>query len=100
MNRKRPIRRMGTLVSQVMAQRGYGQRSTGDQLQNVVSGAVSPHLRSSLRVGNLRSGVLYIYASDSVTLQQLTFEKRTILRRLQAEMPGSCIADLRLRVQT
>lgn len=100
MNRKRPIRRMGSLVNQLLAQRGYGQRLAADQLHSLVSAAVAPHLRPALQVGHLRGGILYLYAQDSVTLQQLTFEKRAILRHLQAELPDSRIKDLRLRLQS
>jgi len=48
----------------------------------------------------VRGGVLQIFASDSVTLQELTFRKRAILKRIQADLPDNKINDLRFRIQT
>ena len=61
---------------------------------------VGESLSDAFRVGNLRQGVLQVYASDSVTLQELNFRKRAILKRIQTEAPDSKITDLRFRVQS
>ena len=95
---KRPVRKIGSLIGQLMARRGYAQGFANDELQRMVEAAAGPAMAGSIRVGNLRSGVLQIYALDSVTLQELNFSKRQILRRIQAELPAGKVTDLRFRI--
>lgn len=93
------VRRIGSLVSQLMSRRGYVQAFAVDQLQHAIAAAVGDQLASSFRVGNLRDGVLHVYAADSVTLQELNFRKRAILLHLQQAVPCNRVTDLRFRIQ-
>ncbi len=93
-------KRIGTLIGQLLSRRGYAQVIAIQSLQIIVESEVGESLAKSIQVGNLRGGTLHIYAGDSVTLQELTFRKRALLKRLQTEMPENRIIDLRFRVQT
>ena len=93
------VRKLGALVSQLMSRRGYAQAGATDQLQATLNAAVGSDLAATTRVGKVRAGVLQIYATDSVTLQELNFQKRTILKRIQKELPHTKITDLRFRIQ-
>lgn len=97
---KPSVRRIGMLMSQLMARRGYAQVAINDDLHRTVAAAIGDPLGSCFQVGNLRKGVLQVYASDSVTLQELNFQKRSILKRIQQELPQSKVTDLRFRVQS
>jgi len=94
------IRPIGSIVNQLLSRRGYAQVSANERLQQVVADVVGPSLAGSFEVGNLRRGVLYIFAVDSVTLQELNFQKRSILHRVQQESPSNPIADVRFRIQS
>ncbi len=94
------VRRIGSLVSQLMSRRGYAQVLANDAIHQAIASVLDPHLSSSFQVGNLRSGVLQIYATDSVSMQELNFRKRAMLKHLQTTMPESHVTDLRFRVQT
>ena len=94
------VRRIGSLVSQLMSRRGYAQVFAGEELQRVIAAAIGQQLASSFQVGNLRKGVLQVYAADSVTLQELNFHKRAILKRLEQEVPDNKVTDLRFRIQS
>ncbi len=94
------VRRIGSLVNQLISRRGYAQVSANEQMMRVISLATGEQLQSAFRVGNLKNGVLQIYASDSVTLQELNFQKRTILKRLKSDLPDNKVTDLRFRIQT
>ena len=83
-----------------MSRRGYAQVTSNDELTQLIIDVVGPELGAAISVGNLRGGVLQIYAADSVTLQELNFQKRHILRRLQQSHPGSNVTDLRFRIQS
>ncbi len=93
-------KRLGSLVNQLIARRGYAQVFASESLQATLEAEVGLTLATSVRVGNVRAGVLQIFATDSVTLQELTFRKRAILNRFQADLPDNKINDLRFRVQS
>ncbi|MFG0263374.1 MAG: DUF721 domain-containing protein [Novipirellula sp. JB048] len=94
------VRKIGSLVNQLIARRGYAQVAVVDEIQAAVSALIDERIRSNIRVGNLKRGVLEIYASDSVTLQELNFQKRPILKKIQKAHPNSKITDLRFRIQS
>ncbi len=96
----RRIRKIGSLVSQLMSRRGYAQATVTDELQLSLAETVGETLRTSVRVGYVNRGVLQIYAADSVTMQELVFQKRSILTGIQTSMPQSNITDLKFKVQT
>ena len=93
------IRRIGSIINQLMARRGYASATVSDEFLGAIVNAIDQSLRSSVQVGNLRGGVLQVFASDSVTLQELNFQKRVILKRIQTDMPHSQVKDLRFRIQ-
>jgi hypothetical protein len=83
-----------------MARRGYAQLAANEALQQAVAEVMGSQLATAFRVGNLRKGVLQIYATDSVTLQEMNFRKRAILKHLQQTFPDSKVIELRFRVQS
>lgn len=93
------VRRIGSIVNQLMSRRGYAQVSANEEIARVIGLATGDQLKSAFRVGNLKNGVLQVYASDSVTLQELNFQKRSILKRLSSELPDNKVTDLRFRIQ-
>lgn len=94
------VQKIGTLVSQLMSRRGYAQVAATDEFQATIGVAVGGVLGSSISVGNLKKGVLHIYASDSVTLQELNFQKRSILKQIQKDLPQTNVTDLKFRIQS
>jgi len=94
------VRRIGSIVGQLISRRGYAQVSANEAIHQLLVLEVGPELGGGLQVGNLRQGVLHIYASDSVTLQELNFRKRGILKRIQRELPENKVKVLRFRIQT
>lgn len=94
------VRRIGSLVSQLISRRGYAQVSANETMQQIIVAEVGEQLGTGFQVGNLRRGVLHVYAVDSVTMQELNFRKRGILQRIQRELPDNKIKDLRFRIQS
>lgn len=62
-----------------------------------VRSALDAPMADCFRIGHLRAGVLQILAADSVTLQELNFQKRKILRQLQIDVPGK-VTNLRFKI--
>ena len=96
---KTRVQKMSSLVSQLMSRRGYAQIAVGEEFQATIGAAVGQQLSAAISVGNVKQGVLQVYASDSVTLQELNFQKRKILKRIQQDLPQSKVTDLRFRIQ-
>jgi predicted nucleic acid-binding Zn ribbon protein len=92
-------RKIGSLISQLMSRRGYASVGAESALTGTIKSAVDASIASSFRVGKLQRGVLMIYAVDSVVMQELTFQKRRILKKLAEEHPQAKIQDLRFKVQ-
>lgn len=92
------IQPLGSLVGQLMARRGYAQVIANEHLQSALEAEVGAAVASVVRVGNLKAGVLHVYAADSVTMQELTFRKRQLIKRLQAAQPTPPIKDVRFHV--
>jgi predicted nucleic acid-binding Zn ribbon protein len=92
-------RKIGSLISQLMSRRGYASVGAESALTGTIKSAVDASIASSFRVGKLQRGVLMIYAVDSVVMQELTFQKRRILKKLAKEHPQAKIKDLRFKVQ-
>ena len=96
---KRKIQSIGALVSELISRRGYAQVETNDRFQSVIERVVGQGLAKHVTVGKLRRGVLAVFADDSVIVQELTFQKRSILKRIEEELPEAKVTDLRFKVQ-
>ena len=94
------VQRIGNLVQQLMARRGYAQVEATEQIHAAISSVVTGDLGKQIVVGKINRGVLNVFASDSVVLQELTFQKRAILKRIKKELPQAKITDIRFKVQT
>ncbi|OYP34938.1 DUF721 domain-containing protein [Rhodopirellula sp. MGV] len=97
---KKGAQRIGNLVSQLMSRRGYAQSAVNDEFLAAITAAVGQGIANEITVGKLNRGVLKVFASDSVTIQELTFQKRMILRRIQSTMPQAKVTDIRFAVLT
>lgn len=91
-------KQIGSLISQLMARRGYAQVMAAEGLQAALDLEVGPALAAAVKVGNIKRGVLNIYVRDSVTMQELAFRKRGLLKKLQASQADRVITDLRFHI--
>ncbi|MCM2373119.1 DUF721 domain-containing protein [Aporhodopirellula aestuarii] len=96
--RGRGARRIGTIVSQLMSRRGYASVASDNAMTASIAKSVGPALAGSIMVGKLNRGVLQVYAVDSVVMQELTFQKRQILRALIKDHPQAKITDIRFKL--
>ncbi|MCA9197310.1 MAG: DUF721 domain-containing protein [Pirellulaceae bacterium] len=97
--RKRDPQKLGDIVSQLMARRGYSQVSSIDELRSAWIRVAGPLANDSLP-GNIKRGVLEIVVRSSVMVQELTFRKKQLLSQLIQQVPGEKIKDIRFKVGT
>ncbi len=100
--RQRPSRlnvnKVGVSVRRLMTRAGYGQTEAAEGLQTAWAEAVGEQLASRSRPGNISRGILSIHVADSPTMQEISFGKRSILKKLAESLPGVKIKDLRTRI--
>ncbi len=99
--RPKPI---GDILAELMARRGYGRMqsaATFDDAWREATGslAIGPLVAEHTRVGALRGGKLEVFVGNSLLVQELGYEKESILRRLAELLPDEGIKDIRFRVE-
>jgi len=71
------------------------ERAAWDRaLQQAAGVALARHCRA----GQYRGGVLEIVVGNSTTLQELTFQKRRLVKKLNELLPGFNVRDIRFRI--
>ncbi|MCC7475321.1 MAG: DUF721 domain-containing protein [Pirellulales bacterium] len=96
--RARKPRSIRDVVAQLIAARGYGRIQADADFAATWKGIVGEPLAQYTQPGRVRRGMLEVTAANSMTIQELTFQKTDILRKLQAELPEAKIRDLKIRV--
>jgi len=88
---------INSVLAQVMQRKGYAQIKAGSEREEAWTEAAG-EFASATRVGALRRGVLQIEVSDSLQMQELTFRKDKLIRKLQTTLPDAGIKQLKFRV--
>lgn len=90
---------MGNVLSALLSRRGYASLGAAEELEQAWREAAGPLAEHALP-GRLQRGRLEVVVRSSAVLQELTFQKSAILRRLTERLPEQTIQDLKLRVGT
>ena len=91
-------KRIGTLVSRVLARHGYTGASSRGELEAAWNKIVDEESKPYTRVGYLKQGTLEILVDNSMVLQRLEgFQKTTLLEELQQALPKHGIQKLKFR---
>jgi len=96
---RRP-KRIGDVLAELITARGYGRIEADRQFDAAWQAAAGEQLARSSRAGKLRRGKLEVTVANSTTMQELNYEKRNILVRLQERLPDAKIRDIRFRIGT
>lgn len=89
---------MADVLSELMARRGYAREQAGALYAAVWEEAAGELMARHTRVGLVRRGALDVIVANSTLLQELTYQKRSILGHLARLLPDERIGDLRCRV--
>ena len=88
---------INSVLAQVMQRKGYAQIKTGGDREEAWCQAAG-EVASATRVGPLRRGTLQIVVANSLLMQELTFQKEDLLKKLQTVLPDAGIQQIRFRV--
>jgi len=91
-------KRMADVVNELMARRGYAQLQASAACADAWRAAAGSSLASHTVAGNIRRGVLEVFARNSAVLQELTFRKKQLIAELTRLTPDSKIRDVRFRI--
>jgi predicted nucleic acid-binding Zn ribbon protein len=89
---------MAEVMSELMARRGYAREQSQAVYHDAWREAAGELVARYTRVGVVRHGSLEVLVANSVLLQELTFQKESILDTLGRLLPTETIRGLRFRV--
>lgn len=92
------VKKIGSVVKQLVARRGYSETESHEQLQAAWAKAAGPQLAALTRATKISSGNLTVLAENHTVLQELSFQRRQILQELQKQLPEMNIKSLRPKV--
>ena len=90
--------RIGNILAELMARRGLARVRSSAALEAAWRQAVGDLAACHSRVAGLRRGKLEVIVASSTLVQELSFQKPTILEALTKALPDEPIRGLRFRV--
>ena len=94
---RRP-RRIGSILSELMARRGYARVQSAEAYEAAWRQAAGPLIAKYSAVGSLRRGTLEVVVGNSTLIQELVFQKPALLESLGRLLPDEGIQNLRFRL--
>jgi len=91
-------RRIGEVVSELMAHRSFAQVHAPKTMESVWREAVGEATAKHTRPGRIRRGVLEVGVANSTMVQELVFQKAELLASIRRLLPDTPIRELRFQV--
>jgi predicted nucleic acid-binding Zn ribbon protein len=89
---------IGNILAELLARRGYARVQSGGSCGAAWSEAAGEDIAAHSRAGQIRRGVLEVLVANSTLVQELSFEKTRLLKKLDELVPDEKIRDLKFRV--
>jgi len=97
MNKRGPVP-IADVLSELTARRGLGRVRDVEAFERAWREAAGELIAQHTRVGDIRRGRLEVIVANSTLVQELTFQKPGIIKRLNEQLPKAAVTDLRFRV--
>jgi predicted nucleic acid-binding Zn ribbon protein len=94
---RRGPKAIGDVLSELMSRRGYARVQSAESYDAAWREAAGPLAAKYTRVGQLRRGTLEVVVANSTLVQELGFQKHTLLKSLAQLLPDEGIKNLRFR---
>jgi predicted nucleic acid-binding Zn ribbon protein len=95
MARPKPI---GNVLAELLARRGYARVESAGACGEAWQQAAGAQWAKRSRAGRVRRGVLEIWVENSTLVQELSFQKTRLIKKLAELLPDEKIRDLKFRV--
>jgi predicted nucleic acid-binding Zn ribbon protein len=89
---------IGNILAELMARRGFARVQSAAACEDAWRQAAGDLAARYTRVGSVRRGKLEVTVANSTLVQELSFQKAALLRKLSRLLPDERIRDLRFRV--
>jgi predicted nucleic acid-binding Zn ribbon protein len=89
---------IGSVLSELMARRGFARVQSTAAYEAAWRRAAGPLAAQYTRLGPLRRGTLEVVVANSTLVQELGFQKQSLLESLGDLLPHDGIKNLRFRV--
>lgn len=89
--------RLANVLADLMVRRGYARVQSTEAYEGAWRAAAGPLMAQYTRLGALRRGALEVVVANSTLLQELTFQKAALLKKLVAALPDEGIRSLRFK---
>jgi len=89
---------VSNVLAQLMARRGFARQQGGAACQEAWGNAAGALAAEHSRAGSVRRGALEVVVANSTLLQELSFQKPQLVKRLGELLPDEEIRDIRFRV--
>lgn len=93
-----PPKKVAEALSTLFARQGYARVLATSAFETVWNEAVGTRLASHTRVGQIKRGVLEVIVRSSAVLQELTFAKSSLIKRLQSAEISEKVRDVKFKV--
>jgi len=93
-----PPKRIGSIVAELVARRGYARVVAATTFAEAWATAAGPQLVKFSRAGTVKRGVLEVFVANSTMMQEMTFQKVSLVKKLVELMPDEQIRDVKFRV--
>jgi predicted nucleic acid-binding Zn ribbon protein len=90
--------KIADILSRLITQRGYARMQGATVEREIWAEAVGPQIAALSRPGELKRGVLDVYVTSNILIQELGYQKLTLLASLQAKLPQHKITGLKFKV--
>ena len=92
--------RISNILAELMARRGFARVQSTEAYEQAWREAAGPLIAQYSQVAALKRGVFEVTVANSALMQELTFQKESLLQKLTARLPAEKIRSLRFRVGT
>jgi predicted nucleic acid-binding Zn ribbon protein len=87
-----------SILSQVIAKRGYAAASAATELAEAWSTAAGEAIATHTQVVGLRRGQFEVIVANSTMMQEINFHRPRLLKAIQEAIPSARITALKLKV--
>jgi hypothetical protein len=91
-------KRAADIMAQLLQRRGYGRVMESQQLSDRWTAAVDPRLRPWTRAVRIYRRRLEVLVANSTVMNEVAFDKQSLLRRFNEASDGTPINDIRFRL--
>jgi predicted nucleic acid-binding Zn ribbon protein len=88
---------IGNVLSELMARHGYARVQSTAALERAWREAAGPLVAKYSRVGKICRGTLEVMVANSTLIQELGFQKESLLAALAELLPDERITNIRFR---